>query len=158
MSNLDSQILETWRIHTETMRHTLDSLPEAALQMTMSSRGGRDIARQLAHLYNVRCMWLEVYVKKQGLTLVPFGKDESPGKPALEVAFARSGEIMAQYIAHSLESGGKADRFKPGIVPLMGYLIAHEAQHRGSIFLTMKLKGLPIPEALKWGIWDWGKL
>ena len=40
---------------------------------------------------------------------------------------------------------------------MLGYFIAHESHHRGSILLTLKQCGEKIPDAVKWGLWEWGK-
>jgi uncharacterized damage-inducible protein DinB len=40
---------------------------------------------------------------------------------------------------------------------MLGYFISHESHHRGSILLTLKQCGEKIPDAVKWGLWEWGK-
>jgi uncharacterized damage-inducible protein DinB len=158
MHSLENQLLETWRIHNETMRLLITHIPEAAFGATMSTRGGRDISRQLAHVHNVRMMHLENFLKQQPDAPKPFAKDESPTQEALLTAFESSSAAMTAYLTARLEKERTTPNPKGGVPQLLGYFIAHEAQHRGSILLTMKLKGYPIPDILKWGIWDWGKL
>lgn len=158
LESLSTQFQEAWRVHNETMRLLILHLPEEALQATMSTRGGRDIARQLAHVHNVRLMQLESFLKKLPDAPEPFAKDASPDKAALLDAFEQSSAAMAQYIEACIAKDFKAANFKGGLVTLMGYFISHEAQHRGNILLTAKLKGFPLPDVLKWGIWDWNKL
>jgi uncharacterized damage-inducible protein DinB len=48
------QLVETWQINHRVTLKLLDSLSEDALHATLSTRGGRDVARQLAHLNEVR--------------------------------------------------------------------------------------------------------
>ncbi|RME01243.1 MAG: DinB family protein [Calditrichaeota bacterium] len=157
MTDLETQILETWRIHNRIMLFMLEHIPEEALTSTLSKRGGRDIARQLAHIHAVRAWRLESFSKKMNTPLVQFEKGESPSKEKLQQALAQSGEMMEKYLQHCLEQGGTVSNFKRGVVPMLGYYISHEAHHRGSILLTMKQSGFKLPDALKWQIWEWNK-
>lgn len=158
MSSLAEQILDTWRIHQRITLFLIEHLPDDALKATLSTRGGRDIARQLAHMHNVRAARLESFAKKQGLPLVQFDKDESPDKERLLEAFFQSGAAMEKYIANALEQEGKVSNFQRGVAPMIGYYISHEAHHRGHLLLTMKQSGHKIPDELRWGIWEWNKI
>lgn len=51
---MEEQILETWRIHQRITLMLIENIPDEALGATLSTRGGRDIARQLAHVHMVR--------------------------------------------------------------------------------------------------------
>ncbi len=158
MSSLEEQILETWRIHNRINLYMLENIPEDAFSATLSKRGGRDIARQVAHLHNVRVARLTSFAKKAGSPLREFEKTESPPKKTLLEAMEGSGKVMEQYLSHCLEKEGQASNFKRGVVPMLGYYITHESHHRGNILLTMKQCGFKLPDALKWGIWDWNKI
>ncbi len=52
----------------------------------------------------------------------------------------------------------KRRTFKKGIVVQVGYFIAHESHHRGSMLLTLKTCGHKVDQATAYGIWDWDRL
>ena len=157
MNELEQQILETWRIHQRITLFMIENIPDEALHVTLSKRGGRDISRQLAHMHNVRVARMSSFAKKSGLELTEFDKKASPERAELVAAFQQSGELMERYLALGVENMGAVSNFKRGVVPMLGYYISHEAHHRGNILLTMKQSGIRLPDALKWDIWDWNK-
>jgi uncharacterized damage-inducible protein DinB len=158
MSTVEQQIVETWNIHQRIMLFALENLPDEALKATLSTRGGRDIGKQFAHVHNTRLGWLESFAKKHKIELTAFSSEVSPSRSGLLKALRASGEAMASFIELCVQNDGKAPGFKRGIVPMLGYLISHESHHLGHAILTMKQSGIRIPEPLKWGIWEWNKI
>jgi uncharacterized damage-inducible protein DinB len=153
------QHVDTWQINHRVTLKLLDVLSEEALQATLSKRGGRDVARQLAHLHEVRTGYAEITSKTNRDAKLPhFDKGETPTRKQLRAAFAASAKAVETSIREGWANGGKLTGFKRGVIPWVGYLIAHESHHRGSILLTLKQTGHKLSEELKWGLWDWNKV
>ena len=60
MSSTADQIIDTWQINNRANLLLLDHIDTEGLSATLSTRGGRTIAQQFAHLHNVRLDWLKV--------------------------------------------------------------------------------------------------
>jgi uncharacterized damage-inducible protein DinB len=153
------QLVETWQVNHRVTLKLLDALSDEALKTTLSTRGGRDVARQLAHVHEVRTVHAEVTSKTNRNAKLPhFAKGESPSRKQLRAAFAASATGVETSIREGWANDGKLPGFKRGVIPMVGYLIAHESHHRGSILLTLKQTGHKLTDELKWGLWDWNKL
>ncbi len=107
----------------------VENIADKALEATLSTHGGRDIARQLAHIHMVRVWRLEPFSKRIKTPLIKFEKGESPNKKKLLEALTQSGAVMEKYIQYCLENGGAVSNFQRGVVPMVGYFISHEAHH-----------------------------
>ena len=158
MSNLNKQVIETWQIHNRVMLMTLDHIPEDLYETTQNPRGGGKVGSQLAHIYNVRFWRLEKIDKSLIEGLDTIKKEDPRTKEDLRSLYEYSSEQIEKVISASLENDGKVKSFKRGIVPMIGYMISHEAHHRGNTLHTLKIGGFKVPMDLKYGIWEWNKI
>lgn len=135
----------------------MENITDAGMQKTLSTRGGRTVYLQLVHIHNVRMGWLEVCAKDIFRNYKNLDKEAVFDRQTLRKAFEDSARGLEELLSRSWDDGGKVKAFKKGVLPFLGYFIAHESHHRGNILLTLKQSGEKIPDAVKWGLWEWGK-
>src|SRR5712691_3546405 len=103
------------------------NLPDAAWRAKAPGGKGRDAASMVAHIHNVRLMWL----KSAGKTPVlpaklegdSFSKDDAVG------ALEPSSRALEQVLRDAFQTDGKIKGFKPDAASFLGYLLAHDAHH-----------------------------
>ncbi len=157
MNPLVQQSIDTWLTNNRINMTMIDELPAEALEASLSKRGGRTIALQFAHMHDVRLKWLEVCVPALYKTQAKINKEGKVDKALLKKQLTSSANALADWMK-TADDDGKLKGYKKGIVFLLGYFLAHEAHHRGSILLTAKQSGIKLSDRLKWEIWDWGKM
>lgn len=155
--NYTDQIIETWNINNRVNLILIDAIPNEALHVSLSSRGGGTPAKQFAHMYNIRFWKLEKMAGNlvKGRSSISL-KDEL-NKPLLN----KSLEESAEGISSLLKQGSEKDKlkgFKRGVIPLLGYFISHESHHRGNIILTLKQCGYKLSSSVTSIIWNWDKI
>jgi uncharacterized damage-inducible protein DinB len=152
---MENQLLETWNIHNRINLYLLEAIAEEALSGLSTSKG-RSVGEQLAHLHNVRLMWLKSAAPELLGGLVKIEKTQKIDKTLLAAALQGSGKAIEFLLQRSLESGGKVKGFKPHVTAFLGYLISHESHHRGQIALTLKQAGYKLDQKTGFGLWEWG--
>ena len=151
----DNQLIETWQIHDRINLYLLDAIEPEHLQDVAASKG-RNVGEQLAHIHNVRLMWLKQAAPELIATLAKIEKEDATDKSLLQKCLTESGLAINALLTKSIESGGKVKGFKPHVTAFLGYLISHESHHRGQIALSLKQSNHPVSKKILFGIWEWG--
>lgn len=116
---------------------------------------GRTIAAIVAHVHNVRHMWLAVSAKG---TRIPGKVDRRKLTiPEAKRALAASAAAVRALLERSIEAGGRVQEFRPDVAGFLGYLVSHEAHHRGQIAMLARQLGYPLSQDATFGMWDWAK-
>jgi uncharacterized damage-inducible protein DinB len=151
---MEEQLIETWNIHDRINRYLLNAIPDEALGLTLGGKG-RTVYQQLAHLHNVRLMWLKSAAPAllEGLTKL---EGETGDRAGLAAALEASGKAIEALLRQAVAAGGKVKGFKPHVVAFVGYLISHESHHRGQVGWTLKHNGQPLDKKTAFGLWEWG--
>ena len=152
---LAEQLLETWRIHDRLHRYLLDAVPAEALGSVSASKG-RTVGEQLAHVHNVRLMWLKSAAPDLLAGMEKVEKTAAGDRDALAAALESSGRAIESLLAQALRGDGRIKGFKPHAAAFLGYLVSHESHHRGQVALTLKQVGHPLDRKVAYGIWEWG--
>ena len=152
------ELLESWRTNERINHFLLEGISDEGLACSLSKRGGRDVARQFAHLHNVRVWHLEKRTKDLAAGLDVFPTKVSPSRRELAAALAASSEAIETFLAGVL-AGEKGRRgFRKGVFTTLAYFVAHESHHRGSILLTLKECGHNLDNKTRMAIWGWDQI
>lgn len=115
----------------------------------------KTICSLVAHIHNVRCMWVKMLGRKLGMK-TPARLDRARATRAEAVrALENSQEALSQLLHAGLANGGKIAGFPPDVMHLLGYFLAHDAHHRGQICLVARELGHPLPQDVVYGLWQW---
>jgi uncharacterized damage-inducible protein DinB len=148
-------IVDTWQIHNRINLYLLAAIAPASLDDGATMKG-RTVGETIAHLHNVRLMWLKAAAPDLLEGVEKVEKEDAHDHARLSAALEGSGRAIASLFERSLENGGKVKGFKPHATAFLGYLIAHEAHHRGQIALRLKAAGAPLDKKIGYGMWEWG--
>jgi len=147
-------VLAAFNTNHKITRYLVENLPEEAWTADPPEGKGRTIAAIVAHMHNVRVMWLKAAAKE---TKPPDQLDRATVTPAQAVkGLEQSRQALHKVIETALVNDGQVKRFKPDVVGFVGYLIAHEAHHRGQITQLARQVGHPISQKAMFGMWEWG--
>lgn len=150
-------LAEAWAVNNRMNVYLLEHLSEEAWRAQPPGGKGRTIAAIFAHIHNVRHMWLSVSARE---TRIPakLDRDKCTPKQVAE-ALEKSSEVIARLLEEAAaRPDGKVKDFRPDVVHFFGYIVTHEAHHRGQIAMLARQTGHPLPEAAGFGMWEWGKM
>lgn len=151
----NNPLVETWQIHDRINLYLLEAIDPQSLDSHSASKG-RSVGEQIAHIHNVRLMWLKSAAPELLEDLAKVEAEQANDKKLLAKSLTASGKAIATLLAQSIEAGGKVRGFKPHAAGFLGYLISHESHHRGQIALSLKQAGKPLDKKIGYGLWEWG--
>jgi uncharacterized damage-inducible protein DinB len=132
--------------------YLIENLPAEAWRAEPPEGKGRTVAAIVAHIHNVRVMWL-----KAAKGEVPGQLDRHTVTPAqAKKALETSRAALRDVLRGSLGANGRIKGFRPDVAGFLGYLIAHDAHHRGQITMLARQSGHPISQKTVFGMWEWG--
>jgi hypothetical protein len=146
---LPQAVLNAFDTNNRINHYLIENLPSEAWNAKPPDGKGRTIAAIVAHMHNVRVMWLKA-VKV----------DDIPEQLIVAALLRRKrrmpwrvvGEALHKVIGRALTSDGRVKGFRPDVVGFLGYLIAHDAHHRGQIALLACQLGHPLPQKSMFGM------
>ena len=153
--DLEDQIVDTWSINHRVTLYLLEAISPDALN-DLSASKGRTVAEQVAHLHNVRLMWLKSAAPELMNGLDKIEKETAADNTLLARSLKEAGKAIEAMLKKSLATDGRIKGFKPHITAFLGYVIAHESHHRGQIALSLKQSGHALEKKIGFGMWEWG--
>jgi uncharacterized damage-inducible protein DinB len=152
--SLPQALLTSFDTNDRINQYMIENLPAEAWRAEPPEGKGRTIAAIVAHLHNVRVMWLKAAAKG---SKVPEQLDRTSVTPAQATkALEQSRTALSAVLKSALESDGRVKGFRPDVAGFLGYLIAHDAHHRGQISMLARQVGHPLPQKAMFGMWEWG--
>ena len=151
-------LLEAWRTNQRINLYLIEHISEEGMRCTLSRHGGRDVARQFAHLHDVRVWHLQNRARDLARGLSVFETKVSPAKADLVQALSASSEAVEAFLGDVLTGEPKRRGFRKGVCTTLGYFIAHESHHRGNILLTLKMSGQKLDQKVAYAIWNWDRI
>jgi len=146
-------LLGAYAINNRINIYLVQNVPDEAWIAKPPGGKGRDIASIVAHMHNVRLMWL----KASGAADIPAKVDPANVTKQRAVrALQASWKALEDTLRASLDGPGNIKGFKPDAVGFFGYLVAHDAHHRGQITMLARQLGHPVSQSVMFGMWEWG--
>jgi len=150
---IPSGLLNAFNTNNRINHYLIDNLPHEAWKAKPPDGKGRTISAIVAHMHNVRVMWLKAAKADE----IPVQLDRATVTPSQALhALESSRHALSVIIDRALTGDGRIKGFRPDVAGFLAYLIAHDAHHRGQITMLARQLGHPLPQKAMFGMWEWG--
>ncbi|MEJ7810568.1 MAG: DinB family protein [Gemmatimonadaceae bacterium] len=151
---LADALLRAFRTNERVNQYLLEHLAPVVWNADPPGGKGRTAGAIVSHMHNVRVMWLKAAAKG---SMIPEQLDRHTVTPAGAVAaFGESARALEGVLEAALAADGQVKGFKPDVAGFFGYLVAHDAHHRGQLVMLARQLGSPISQSAMFGMWEWG--
>jgi uncharacterized damage-inducible protein DinB len=151
---LTDALIEAYAINDRINRYLIENLEDEAWIADPPNKKGRTIAAIVAHIHNVRVMWLKSAAKDSKIP-AQLDRHTVTRQQAIK-SLAESHNAISSLLQASLTGDGRIKGFKPDAAAFLGYLISHDAHHRGQITMLARQIGHPVSQKVMFGMWEWG--
>lgn len=151
--SLPQALLTAFETNDRINQYLIENLPSEAWRAEPPDGKGRTIAAIVAHMHNVRVMWLKA-AKSPAIPEQLKKETVTPSQAAK--ALVGSKDALAAILKTAIETDGKVKGFRPDAAGFFAYLVAHDAHHRGQIAMLARQIGHPVPQKAIFGMWEWG--
>jgi uncharacterized damage-inducible protein DinB len=145
------RLLAAYATNNRINEYLIANLPAEAWDAKAPGGKGRSIAAIVAHMHNVRLMWLKAAGASEPLP-AKLGTDTA-SQDAAVAALDASCRAMLTILQPALRGDGRVKGFKPDVASFLGYLFAHDAHHRGQISMLARQAGHALPQSAMFGKW-----
>jgi len=150
---LPAALLEAFATNNRINQYLIENLPSEAWTAKPPDGKGRTIAAIVAHMHNVRVMWLKAAKAEN----IPDQLNRATVTSAQAIrGLESSHEALTRLAGRALQTDGRIKGFRPNVAGFLAYLIAHDAHHRGQIAMLARQLGHPLPQKAMFGMWEWG--
>ena len=149
---LAEALLEAYATNNRITTYLIENLDENAWRAEPPGGKGRTIGAVAAHIHNVRGMWL----KAAGGDVVEKIEPRTASRSQALEALSKSHEALSKLLAKAVAGDGRIKGFKPDAAGFIGYLVSHDAHHRGQIAMLARQAGYPLSQKAMFGMWEWG--
>jgi uncharacterized damage-inducible protein DinB len=154
IAQIPVSLLNAFNTNNRINQYLIDGLPHGVWKAKPPEGKGRTVAAIVAHMHNVRVMWLKATKADD----IPAQLEKSTVTPAQALrAMESSRHALSVLIDRAIAADGRIKGFRPDVAGFLAYLIAHDAHHRGQITMLARQLGSPIPQKVMFGMWEWGQ-
>ncbi len=157
--SLPVALLNAFNTNNRINQYLIDNIPQTAWNAKPPGGKGRTIPAIIAHMHNVRVMWLKAATRGKANAggRIPLSLDPAKVTPSQALrALEQSRHGLSVVMSEALKDDGRIKGFRPDVAGFVGYLIAHDAHHRGQITMLARQSGHPLPQKAMFGMWEWG--
>jgi uncharacterized damage-inducible protein DinB len=152
-NQLPSALLNAFDTNNRINQYLIESIAPEAWKAKPPDGKGRTISAIVAHMHNVRVMWLKAAAKGSD---IPEQLDRATVTPAQAVrGLEQSRQALSDLMSKALQADGRIKNFRSDVAGFFGYLIAHDAHHRGQIAMLARQLGHALPQKINFGMWEW---